>query len=122
MNEIQTALDLISEAKKFREEDYLPRFYFRDMTNLVEKCMNLAYEGQHGPIRQLLSLLPEPKWTPLDEVKKMLRTKHLDRRWWGWEALGIGKHKRQALMAMQDEEFQMWQRKHERKESKKQLR
>ena len=73
--------------------------------------MDLAeHSGDYEHVNQLFKLVPRPDWTPLDQVKKLLRTKFVNRRWWGWDALGIGQAKRDALVKMQDEDHFMLKR------------
>jgi hypothetical protein len=116
IDDLKGALDLIEEARNFREPEYLSRIFFKDAQRLVEKCMDEAEDkGDHTFINRLLQLLPRPDWSPLDQVRHLLRAKFIHRQWWGWDALGIGEKRRNALINMQQEESLIWKRRKERK-------
>ena len=95
---------MIERVKSFREPNYLPQVEFKNIWSLVEKVIDLGErEGDHRYSRRLLELCPKPVSTPLDEVKKLLRTKYMPRNWWGWDALGIGRQKREQIIKESNE-------------------
>lgn len=113
---MQGAVHIIKQATEFRESGYLPRIYLKHVKSLLEKSMDLAQEhGDYTIINQLLPLIPKPDYTPLDQVKHLLRAKFINRQWWGWDALGIGKRKRESLLKMQNEEYILIKRKQAKK-------
>ncbi|KAJ1568980.1 hypothetical protein HK096_004641, partial [Nowakowskiella sp. JEL0078] len=51
---------MIQGYTRFREYGYLRQFHFKHIWNLLEKCYNLAENGDVGPARRLVDLCPVP--------------------------------------------------------------
>jgi hypothetical protein len=98
IDDIDSAMDIIELSKRYREDFYLPPIHFKHVNRLVDKVKDLFEEGNLEPAKRLNALCEPPAETPLDEVKRMLKTKWVGRNWWGWEALGLDETVRQKII------------------------
>ncbi|KAI8812541.1 hypothetical protein BJ742DRAFT_866317 [Cladochytrium replicatum] len=69
IDDLDGSLDLIELGQSFREPGYLPRFTFRDVWALVEKCGDQAEMGNKRYAKRLLALCPTP---PAGRLAKLL--------------------------------------------------
>ena len=89
---------MIARAALFRSPNYLPPIQFKQIWSLFGAVNNAAEDGNLILAKKLIEVCPKTPLTPLNEVAKMLKGKHLTKDWWGWDALRVGKSRRVELI------------------------
>lgn len=90
---------MVESSTVFRHADYLPKIRFSEIWRLIEAGVIKAEDaGEYDYIERLIRACPAPDQNPLEQVKQILKTKNLSRDWWGWDAMGVGRLKREAMM------------------------
>lgn len=102
LGEYEKALDFIHQASVFRTPGYLEKIHFEHVWILFEKANELAEDGHLEVAKRLVELCPKPTETALEEVMRIRKTSIMNRSWWGWDALGVGKATRGRLLAEQN--------------------
>lgn len=72
----------------------MPDFHFRDVTQLVNKCLDAKDDGNWEFYTALIKALPTPpeqSFNNLDIVQDLLKKRRgvVSRKWWGWDSMQL---------------------------------
>lgn len=97
-SEFDKAFAMIERVATFRHPGYLPPIRFHDVWNLFKQAQRLAEDGDLTVARRMVELCPKPTDRDMEHVSKFLQSRHLNRTWWGWDALGVGMSRRGQMI------------------------
>jgi hypothetical protein len=97
-NEFDKAFNMIQQVKTYRDHGYLEPIRFKDIWGMFLKAHEMSQDGDLNVARRMVEVCPKPERSDLEMVSRMQGEKHLERGWWGWDALGVGMSKRSEMI------------------------
>ncbi|KAJ3220583.1 Mitochondrial group I intron splicing factor ccm1, partial [Clydaea vesicula] len=98
INDFDNALATIEQSKKFRCSNYLEEIRFKNIRGFIDKSYNMALDGDLGIAKKLVQICPKPAKDDEAQIRNILYEKNFSKNWWGFNALGVGKARRMAMI------------------------